>query len=486
MPVRIAVASGLTALLVLLALLRPVNHDESQYVAAAVLVAQGLLPYRDFAYLQTPLQSLLFAPVVAIAGEWAWPALRVAGALLGAAAVVAVHAAARAGGAGARASLLTAGLFAVSDTFLFGVGVVRNDALPVALFAAALIPIMRAERGDATRTTALLAGLLLAAAAAAKVSYAVPAAAYGLYTLVRPSHRPGFVLLGAAAATGLTAWTWWLSPEGFAFGVLDYPNRGPAEYYADRPWKMSYAAKAIDTAKFLALGATLPLAAWVAIHGKGRRPGALKLLVVAGVATALLPFPTWRQYLVPILPPLFVLAAVCLTGRRPARGWRAAIAVFATAGVAYSVGTLFVGMPFPEAMRQSAALGRALDAARVIGRVATLAPQFLPAAGAAIHPAYAAGPFYFRSATLLDDAAERRLTLVSHARPRLDGVGAVVVGAEARVVSGNDAVDAALAEVARDAGWREAAVPGSRFRLFTPSITLPPGALPISAARNRP
>ncbi|WP_199743189.1 hypothetical protein [Sphingomonas ginsenosidivorax] len=63
-----------------LALLRPVDHDESQYVAATVLTTHGLLPYRDFAYLQTPLQPFLFAP---IAGPWTWPALRIANALLG-------------------------------------------------------------------------------------------------------------------------------------------------------------------------------------------------------------------------------------------------------------------------------------------------------------------------------------------------------------------------------------------------------------------
>ena len=56
-----------------LAMARPIDHDESQYVAAAVLSAHGLMPYRDFAYLQTPLQPLLFAPIASLGGIWAWP-----------------------------------------------------------------------------------------------------------------------------------------------------------------------------------------------------------------------------------------------------------------------------------------------------------------------------------------------------------------------------------------------------------------------------
>jgi hypothetical protein len=53
----------LAALLLGISLLtRPINHDEGQYVGAIALMRSGL-PYRDFAYLQTPLQPLLLAPL---------------------------------------------------------------------------------------------------------------------------------------------------------------------------------------------------------------------------------------------------------------------------------------------------------------------------------------------------------------------------------------------------------------------------------------
>ena len=80
--VPVALWSAVFLLLALLALARPVDHDESKYVAATVLALRGL-PYRDFAYLQTPLQPLLFAPVAMLAGGGVWNALRLVNTALG-------------------------------------------------------------------------------------------------------------------------------------------------------------------------------------------------------------------------------------------------------------------------------------------------------------------------------------------------------------------------------------------------------------------
>jgi len=91
---------ALAVWLLALALVRPLSVDESQYVAATALAAKGLLPYRDFAYLQVPLQPLVFAPL-----GWLFPdhlliAMRVVNALLSLATIVFVYGAAR--GIGAR------------------------------------------------------------------------------------------------------------------------------------------------------------------------------------------------------------------------------------------------------------------------------------------------------------------------------------------------------------------------------------------------
>nr|NUR38439.1 hypothetical protein [Sphingomonas sp.] len=56
--------------LLFVALIRPVSRDEGQYVAATAFVAAGRLPYRDFAYLQTPLQPFALAPIAWLFPGW--------------------------------------------------------------------------------------------------------------------------------------------------------------------------------------------------------------------------------------------------------------------------------------------------------------------------------------------------------------------------------------------------------------------------------
>ncbi|BCA63651.1 hypothetical protein HMP09_2885 [Sphingomonas sp. HMP9] len=469
--------AALAILFIALALLRPVDHDESQYVAAAALAAHGLLPYRDFAYLQTPLQPYLFAPVALVAGPWTWPALRILNALLGVATIACVHAAARTVGAKPKAALVAAALFASCDILLFSIGTARNDALPAALLAAALPLIVRPAT---TRTTAALAGFLLASAAAAKISYAFPALAYGLYALVDRRHRPVAILLGTLPVVAFVGWTYAGSPAGFVFGTLTFPARGPAEYYALRPWKMSFPAKAIDTLKFLSLGAALPALALVARDAWRRRTmGLLDALILAGLVAALLPFPTWRQYLLPALPALFVrLSLVPL----PSRAWRIAFAIFATAGLAPSIAALAdaEGLSLTEALREGQAIGRTLDHHGLAGPIATLSPQILPAAHRLPAPAFATGPFYFRSTNLLDASQEHALHLVSGARPELDG-STILTGGEGPATSGDASLDRVLATAALRAGYVAIAVPGTRFTLY---VARP--ASPRPAPHNSP
>ncbi len=477
---KLLMLAALAILFITLALLRPVDHDESQYVAAAALTAHGLLPYRDFAYLQTPLQPYLFAPVALLAGSWTWPALRILNALLGIATIACVHTAARTLGAKPKAALTCAALFATCDILLFSIGTARNDALPAALLAAALPLIVRPAT---TRKTAALAGFLLASAAAAKISYAFPALAYGLYALVDRRHRPAAILLGTLPAVAFVAWTYVTSPAGFVFGTFTFPARGPAEYYALRPWKMSLPAKAIDTLKFLALGAALPALALVARDAWQRRTiGLLDWLILAGLIAALLPFPTWRQYLLPALPALFVRLSLIPP---PSRAWRIAFAVFAAAGIAPSIAALADsdGLSLTQVLREGRAVGRVLDQHGLAGPIATLSPQILPAANRQPDPAFATGPFYFRSTKLLDATQEHALHLISRARMRLDG-STILTGGEGPATSGDASLDQALATAARDAGYEPIPIPGTRFTAFTPPAHTP--ASPRPAPHNSP
>lgn len=459
--------------LVLLALIRPLDHDESQYVAAAVLTAHGQLPYRDFAYLQTPLQPFLFAPLVWLFGGWTWPALRIVNALLGALILLFTYRAARAGGAGKRPALLACGLFACTDILLFSVGTARNDALPAALLAASLPLVIRAANDRATAWTAMLAGLLLAGAAAAKISYALPALAYGLYALFDRRHRPIWLVVGALPVAIFVAATLAIAPAGFIFGVFDFPANAPDQYYRaiDKAWKLSWWAKPLDTFKFLLLGPALlclALASRFRWRTKGGR--AIDWMIWGAFAAALLPFPTWRQYLLPLLPMLFVRLAIGWHSVPPGRRTRIALVVFACAGLAPSVEAVILsrsGLPMVTAMQQGDAIRRTMDDAGIIGPVATLSPQFLPATGRLPDARFAVGPFFFRSSGLVSPAQESVLHLVSRDTLAIAALPpAILVGGEGAGTSGDAKLDALLEARALATGYRRYPVAGGPFRLY--------------------
>ncbi|RZM32053.1 MAG: DUF2029 domain-containing protein, partial [Sphingomonas sp.] len=459
------VVATLAIVLIVLALLRPVDHDESQYVAATLLTAHGLLPYKDFAYLQTPLQPYLFAPIAALAGAWTWPALRITNALLGTATIAAVHRAARIGGASTRAATIATALFATCDILLFSIGTARNDALPAACLALALPAIVRTARDRASRGDAILIGALLAAAATTKISYALPALTYGIWTLFRADRRPWWTLLGTLPFVALTTALFLQAPEGFLFGVIGFPGQAPTEWYQARPWKLSNAAKIIDTLKFLALGPAL-LAIVATTGRRDRWHLILDLLIIAGLIAALTPVPTWRQYLLPMLPALFVRLALVWHAHPPGKAMRIAAVAFACAGLAPTIEAVASGrIPMLDAMRDASAVRQTLDREHVAGPVATLSPQFLP--GRAIDPRFATGPFYFRSTALLNAGQERQLRLVSHARMHLLGQPpAILTGGEGTWSSGDDRIDAALATYAIREGYRAVPVPDTRFTLY--------------------
>jgi 4-amino-4-deoxy-L-arabinose transferase-like glycosyltransferase len=457
--------AALAILFTTLALLRPVDHDESQYVAAAILTARGLLPYKDFAYLQTPLQPYLFAPIALMAGTWTWPALRITNALLGAASIASVHRAARIGGASTRAATIAAALFATCDILLFSIGTARNDALPATCLALALPAIVRTARDQASRRDAILIGALLAAAATAKISYALPALTYGIWALFRANRRPWWTLLGTLPFVALTTALFLQAPEGFLFGVLGFPGQAPTEWYQARPWKLSNIAKIVDTLKFLALGPAL-LAIAATASRRHRWHLILDLLILAGLIAALAPVPTWRQYLLPMLPALFVRLALVWHAHPPGKAMRIAAVVFACAGLAPTVGAVASGgIPMLDATHDASAVRAILRREHVTGLVATLSPQFLP--GQAIDPRFTTGPFYFRSTALLNANQEYQLHLVSQARMHLLGhPPAILTGGEGAWSSGDDRIDAALATYAVYQGYRMVPVPGTRFTLY--------------------
>lgn len=407
------------ALFVLLALVIPSNHDEGQYVAAAHFVAEGLRPYRDFPYLQTPLQPYLTAPLAWIAPGWLFLAIRLANALaMAVAALLLARTAMRVSGRRVAGWLTLAGVASI-DAVQFGASVARNDAFPL-LFAAAALALLF---GDArvSKRRAFAAGLLLGLAASTKVSYALPAAAAGAMALWhgRRADRADVAALLAGMVAGGVPTLWFLATDTHAFLFSAYRYSIDAvhawQIYNGSIDALGWPTRLRRFVTFLALGPTLILlvAAGFALRRGGRagEPSPLGIapagLLGASLVAAILPMPSYRQYIMPIIPPLVLVIALRgewllaqLEQRRSLA--RVAAGLLLVTSLAGSGRSLWAAIDGPLARRP---IGIERAAHRIgqwarSGRVIGLDPLLLVDSGLDLDPRFATGPFLFRAGNL--------------------------------------------------------------------------------------
>lgn len=401
------------AVLALLTMARPIDHDEGQYVAAAIL-SWAHLPWRDFDYLQTPLQPLLLAPLAQLAGGHALLALRLANAALTVATLSLLIGAQRRLGASPAMAVATGLLFLTIEPVLFAATTARNDALPLALEAATLALLARLHTRPGARAgwLSFALGLVAMAAAAAKISYLLPFASIMLTGAwqQRRGRTPISPLPFAAGALAVlipTLLLAGLAPGHALFDVLEFPGRAPAEWYraTGQSWRLTLDGRLITFAKFMMLGPAPALIAlcWARRERDDGRPIVAQLdgLIVAGIVAALLPAPVWRQYLVPIMPPLLLRAGLALDGKMPGRAWRLAVAAGTMAGLGVSVWQLGLaaagGSPLLAAERSAAQAAALVHERAPRGPVVTLSPEAAANAGAPLDARFAAGPFLFRT-----------------------------------------------------------------------------------------
>ncbi len=479
-------------------LFRSIDHDEGQYVAAVALMRHRL-PYRDFPYLQTPLQPLLFAPLAWACEGWLFPTLRIVNALLVAAAVAVIACAARSAGASPRGAGLAALVLATSHTALFAATVARNDALPLLFHVIGLwlfVPVAR-EGASGTARRALLAGLMLGAAASAKINYGLPAAAVGLFALLR-WRVLGLQVVLALALGGLlgglpTALLWSLAPDAARFGIIDYGLRAPVEWRMlnGQAFMLQAPLSLLRLARFLAQG--LGLIALIAIictmarkRSGGKEPITLllDLMIVAGLLAAWLPRPIYVQYLGPLLPALFVRFALLSDGPfwRGTAG-RVLIGLLMVAGTAQTaadvVGNVARGVSPPLATAAEArAIGRSVRSAGARGQIVTLSPERVVDSGLALDPRLATGLFLFRTRSVLT-AAEARAFHALTARNVFAGLdslppAAILTGFEGTPgPAAPRGLDALLVGWARARGYRAQARPPATLYVRPPGLAVP-------------
>jgi hypothetical protein len=482
----IAAWTAVAGLLVVAALFRYIEHDDGQYVGAVALMRDGL-PYRDFAYLQTPLQPLLFGPFASLAEGWLYPALRVANALMGAVAAGLLYRIVEEAGGGRRMAALAAACLVCSHIFLFGATQARNDMLPLVLHVAGLLCLLRVWRGDGGVIAALFAGVLLGAAASAKVSYGLPAAAAGVAALLC-WRQLGWQRVAGFAAGGVSGlipciWMWSVAPDAFMAEVVRYSIDAPPEWqnWLGQPGMLGLPLRLARSLLFLVQGAGLLALVMVAVD-RAKRPRAggvtalLDALILAGAIAAVLPVPLYAQYWIPVLPALFARFALLLA-ERGGLGWPGKLAlVLLPAGLAVTAidvgGNLFaLRSPPIEAMRDGRWAGGLLNGFDVEGEIAGLAPEAMVSSGRPLDRRFVAGPFLFRTRDVLTAAEADAFHVVT----QRNYAGSLIADPPAGLLLGSEAkptpdlphgLDGELADWARAQGYKPYPAPSGHRTLW--------------------
>lgn len=464
----------------------PVDHDEGQYVGAVAMMRHGL-PYRDFAYLQTPLQPLLFAPLAWIAEGWLFITLRATNALLATGATACIWLAAKRAGASDRGAYVAAAALFSSHAVLFAGSVARNDALPLLLTTAGLAALLAVMRNSRGRWTALLAGVLLGAAASAKISYGLPAAAVGLFALLHwrsLGARTVCALAVGGVLGGLpTLWLALLVPDAAWFGIMDYSLKAPIEWRTLNgqafmfDWPLSF----VRLLRYLAQGCGLIALVAVLLVATRRRTVTERLLdmmIVAGLLAAWLPRPIYVQYLGPLLPALFVRFA-SLTD---ASFWRTHLVGRALIGVGILAGLVQSAMatgpniwgkisPVLAITDDAHALSRIAVAARISGAIATLSPERAVDANLPIDRRFVTGPFLIRTRNVLTTGQARAFHATTSATLAADlnavPPAVILIGGEGQASpAAPRGLDGPLVEWALSHDYRQVALPSGMSRVF--------------------
>lgn len=433
-PVLAACAAAIV--IALSALVRSVNHDESQYVAAIAFMRQGL-PYRDFAYLQTPLQPLLFAPLAYLPAGWVWLGARVTNAALGIATLLLLNFALKKRASPA-AILVALAALTCTGAFLLATSLARNDALAMFLLAAALPPLLAATETGSRRKFAL-AGLMFGLATSAKINAALPAAGAALFMSIRMRrYGPGrcsALCGGALLGLGPTFVMASIAPGALWFDVFQYNLEAPVQWWTSisQSVELEPVRRIAKLIGFAALGSVIvALPAAVVDRRRSDDRRILDFMIVAGIVGAFLPKPALIQYLVPLLPPLFARFALALDGAPQPyrRGLILLAAVGSIAGLASSFLARFGGAD----LAQAAVVGRQVADIAGHGSVATLSPEYVAGGDISLDERFAAGPFLYRTRGRLARIAEiegRAVTIESFgAALERNAPSVIVVGAE--------------------------------------------------------
>ncbi len=436
---------ALFAALLAVALYSPINHDENQYVAG-VYYGWTLNPYRDFLFLQPPGFPLIMGWLKAVSAGHLLITLRIANAVVGLGILLLAYAGLRQLMVSRGVSIFSCCMILVTQPFLFSAGVVRNDLLAAWFFAAAIFLLVHILSRSRERTLlAAAAGLSLVIAGLVKQSYFVailpPVIALGWIAFARPQAAFGprsFTagLLGAAVGLVPLAYYAIMDWPGFYEGVLGYHLHGVRQWYSlmghgDLTTMTSNLRRtllwALDGPTFAAM--VIVAVGFIRFRRDIRIGRNIRLVLFAAVAGALvaaiLPTPSWPQYLVPVLVPLSLLLGVVLESLRNEVSVRSRRVAATLLGVGVIAGLVFLTVTLTPVLTASlvpTALAVDRDASRIAaivrgqgltGPVATLSELYVVDSGLPLYREFAPGPTFYRTADRLSDQRLHQLKTVA-------------------------------------------------------------------------
>lgn len=409
---------------------RALNHDEHQFIAPAVLfLHSGLLPYRDFPCFHTPDLIFVFAALFATTTHYL---LAARGFNAGCAAllllVVFGFAARRFRHLSERNEFVGLGfvlILSLNPFFRFTAGRAWNHDLPVLALVGAYLAFLRVEKSGRAWLWFALCGVGVGLAAGTRLSFAPMVAPFVLAVLFFPCTDRGRIVSllhfgdGLAFALLPVGLLFSVAPRQFLFDNFTYNHTINLLYRAATvPREITFWNKiSFPFQYFLRSPADVLLLVgfiWFALlpwwrsgWAGWKQDRALSLLVL------LLPFlflgswaptPSYRQYYYPFVPFLLLGVIIGLARAWPFR-WRKLLWLTVIVSLLQAIPSLLSSLgglaPATWPVFGAHAKAEAIAALLPRGRVLTLAPLFPLEAGLEIYPAFATGPFAWRTAPFI-------------------------------------------------------------------------------------
>jgi 4-amino-4-deoxy-L-arabinose transferase-like glycosyltransferase len=327
-----------------------------------------------------------------------------------------------------------------NPVFIYTSGLAWNHDFPVLLNALALVVYCRALQREDRGKWVAIAGALLGMAVGARLIFVLLLIPFLMMALFYPGlgawkrrlHSVTALLLGTFAALSPALLTFALSGERFVWGNLGYHQLN--ELYRQQTGhtqmmtpesKLDYLRDVLTepgTLILLLLAAILLLTNLRRMRMEPARYigfALASLLIPFALVGALIPTPTWYQY---YYAPVSLLVLGVIYGLVPHSGrtkldWRLGLFLVAViaSGVAGLSGYLRAGLLSTEnwVPIKTHRTGEEIKVRVPDGKVLTLAPIFPLEGGVGIYKELAAGPFTWRSATLMPAGERAQLGIIS-------------------------------------------------------------------------